>query len=492
MARILFLSTLVVALLLPAGQLSAQDSELTVKDLHKLLNDQQKLLEKQGTELDSQKQQIEDQRQLLESFQTRLDQLTQPSPAAATAVAVAPTPSKQELALQERVSKLEEELKKPPDAPADVLRAGDFPGSIRLPGSNMAAKVGGFVRLGFVDSFEPIGSDDRFIVGSIPVEEGDEGRQGTTISAKRSRVNLDMRMDSSVGQFRAFIEGDFAGDGGTENYRLRHAYGQYKSFLVGQTWTTFEDVDAQPEDVDFEGLSSTIQLRQPQVRWVKLMKNQKTLRVSWEDPQTSVPNAESASIFPDTIATVQRKRKWGHTQFGLLLRQLAAVPNAEEVDEKSSAFGWGLSFSGNVTTQRFDKRDHLDFQVNFGKGIGRYINDLGTVGGQDAVFDPETDDLEALPAYGGFLAYQHWWLSPESRWLRNLRSTFVLSMVQINNYDFQPDSAYKRTIRNSYNLIWSPINEIDLGIEFIWGQRVNKSDNKGTSAQLQFVATFRF
>jgi hypothetical protein len=145
-----------------------------------------------------------------------------------------------------------------------------------------------------------------------------------------------------------------------------------------------------------------------------------------------------------------------------------------------------------VFTKKFDKRDHLDFQVNFGKGIGRYINDLGTIGGQDAVFDPETGNLEALPAYGGFLAYQHWWLSPDRRWLRNLRSTFVLSLVAVNNYGFQPDSAYKRTVRNSYNLIWSPINEIDLGIEFIWGERVNKDDKKGNSAQLQFVSTFRF
>ncbi|MGB5814666.1 MAG: DcaP family trimeric outer membrane transporter, partial [Thermoanaerobaculia bacterium] len=487
-ARILSLSMLVVALLLPARQLLAQDSELTVKDLQKQLNDQQKLLENQSQELDSQKQQLADQGKLLQSFQTRLDQLAQQPGAAAAA----PPATKEQLALQERISKLEKELQNPPDAPADVLRAGDFPGSIRIPGSNMSGKVGGFVRLGFVDSLDPIISDDRFIVGTIPVEEGDEGKQGTTISAKRSRINLDMRMDSSVGQFRAFVEGDFAGDGGTENYRLRHAYGQYKHFLVGQTWTTLEDVDAQPEDVDFEGLSSTIQLRQPQVRWVKLMKNEKMLRVSLEDPQTSVPDAESASIFPDTIATIRRKRKWGHTQFGVLIRQLAVIPVGQESSDKATTFGWGFSFSGNLTTKKFDKRDHLNFQVNFGKGIGRYINDLGTIGGQDAAIDPETGDLEALPAYSGFLAYQHWWLSPDSRWLRNLRSTFVLSLVRVNNYDFQPDSAYKRTVRNSYNLIWSPINEIDLGIEFIWGERLNKSENKGTAAQLQFVSTFRF
>ena len=494
MARILFLSTLVVALLLPAGPLLAQDSELTVKDLQKLLNDQQKLLERQGKELDSQKQQLADQRQLLQSFQARLDQLAQPSAAAPTALAAsaAPTPSKQELALQERVSKLEEELKNRPDAPVDVLRAGDFPGSIRVPGSNMSAKVGGFVRLGFVDNIDPLGSTDRFIVGSIPVEEADEGKQGTTISAKRSRINLDMRMDSSVGQFRAFIEGDFAGDGGTENYRLRHAYGQYNRFLIGQTWTTFKDQDAEPEDVDFEGLSSMIQLRQPQIRWAKRMKNEGLLRVAMEDPQTEVANAESASTFPDTIATIHRKRKWGHTQFGLLLRQLEAVPNGGETSDRDSTFGWGASFSGNLTTKRFDKRDHMSFQLNLGKGIGRYINDLGTIGGEDAVFDPETGDLKALPAIGGYVAYQHWWKSPDSRWLRNLRSTFVLSLVEVNNYDFQPDTAYKRTFRSTANIIWSPINEIDLGYEFLWGRRVNENDNKGSAFQMQFVATFRF
>lgn len=174
MARILSLSMLVVALLLPARQLLAQDSELTVKDLQKQLNDQQKLLENQSQELDSQKQQLADQGKLLQSFQTRLDQLAQQPGAAAAA----PPATKEQLALQERISKLEKELQNPPDAPADVLRAGDFPGSIRIPGSNMSGKVGGFVRLGFVDSLDPIISDDRFIVGTIPVEEGDEGKQG--------------------------------------------------------------------------------------------------------------------------------------------------------------------------------------------------------------------------------------------------------------------------------------------------------------------------
>jgi hypothetical protein len=44
---------------------------------------------------------------------------------------------------------------------------------------------------------------------------------------------------------RAFIEGDFAGDG--RLFRLRHAYGQWKSLVIGQTWSTFADPEAEPD-----------------------------------------------------------------------------------------------------------------------------------------------------------------------------------------------------------------------------------------------------
>jgi hypothetical protein len=98
--------------------------------------------------------------------------------------------------------------------PADVRTAGEFPGSIRVPGTNMAGKVGGDVRLAIVNNFDPIGLGDQFIAGTIPVpgaaSSSDEPLfEGTNISAKRSLLNFDMRMDSSVGLFRAFIEGDF-------------------------------------------------------------------------------------------------------------------------------------------------------------------------------------------------------------------------------------------------------------------------------------------
>ena len=124
------------------------------------------------------------------------------------------------------------------------------------------------------------------------------------------------------------------------------------------------------------------------------------------------------------------------------------------------------------------------FQLVYGHGIGRYINDTNTIGGLDAVFNPN-GKLEALPVWAANIAYQHWWLP-------RLRSTFLYSIVDIDTYGFQPGSAYARTQRVAANLIWSPIPRIDVGAELLYGQRTNKDDNDGNAIQMQVQAKYRF
>ena len=85
----------------------------------------------------------------------------------------------------------------------------------------------------------------------------------------------------------------------------------------------------------------------------------------------------------------------------------------------------------------------------------------------------------------GYLAFQHWW---RGSW----RSTFVYSYVTMDNFEFQPDNAYFRTERATVNLLWSPISNLDLGIEFLWGSRENKDGQRGTARQFQLATAFRF
>jgi hypothetical protein len=478
---------LILGLGLLAGTLPSvaqQQEPLTMDEMQRMLLEQQRILEEQRQLIERQAEGLEQARSAVAELQTRVDELAQ-------ARGVPGAPSEEEVALRERLASVEEVVERPPDTPEDVLRAGEFPGSIRIPGTNMAAKFGGFVRLGVVESFDSLGSDDRFVVGSIPVsgtQTAGEGRR-VTFSAQRSRLNADVRMDSTVGSFRAFLEGDFAGDGSSDNYRLRHAYGQFNRVLVGQTWSTFMDQRAEPEELDFEGLNGQIIERQAQVRWNPRF-SKRNFALGLEDPAPEVTGGEGISRMPDFSARITEERGWGHFQTGILLRYIYGEPRIDP-DARDSTIGWGVSLSSSVRVKKWDERDNVKFQLNYGEGIGRYINDLDSVGGQDAVFDP-AGKLEALPAFGGYVAFQHWWRGEQSRWLRNLRTTLVYGLVKVDTFDFQPDDAYDRTQRATLNLVWSPIPSIDLGIEYLWGERKDKDGAQGSATQVQGQATFRF
>lgn len=481
------LLVMLILFVVPVATEAQEQKQMTLAELQEMVLQQQQLLEQQS-------QLIEAQTLAINSLRTQFDQLAQ------AAGQVSPELTDEELALQERLAKVEEELQKPPDTPENVLTAGEFPGSMRIPGTNMAMKFGGNVRLGVTDSFDPIGSTDRFVAGTIPVAEtetGDLFNEGFVISAKRSRLNWDMRLDSSYGQFRAFVEGDFAGTAGSsEVLRLRHAYGQYNRFILGQTWSTLMDTAAIPEDVDFEGLNAQINVRQPELRWIKGLGNNRPFSLGFEDPSPSVTGGAGISRFPDSVATLKKEGDWGHLQLGAILRNIVGIPldevGAELRDQEDATFGWGLSFSGNLAARKWDERDNFKFQLNVGDGLGRYINDLGTVGGFDAAFDPETLDLKTLPVVAAYGAFQHWWALNPFGLFKAVRSTVVYGYVRVEDLDFLPDDFYHSTQRASVNWLWSPISQIDLGMEFLWGSRTNKNRERGNARQLQFVATFRF
>jgi hypothetical protein len=492
-----YISVLIASMMMPGwlwAQEQAQDTEqMSQSELQKLVLELQKQLKKQQELFEQQNQTIEDQSKAISGMKTQIDQLTM------STTGEAPGLSDDEIALQDRLKKVEEELAKPPDTPENVLTAGDFSGSIKIPGTGMASKFGGFVRLGTVYSVDPIGSSDRFVTGLIPVGEDSADalfNEGFVISAERSRLNWDLRLDSSLGQFRAFIESDFAGNaGGSDVLRLRHAYGQYNRFILGQTWSTLMDNAATPEDVDFEGLNAQIQVRQPELRWTKGLGKNRPFALAFEDPSPSITGGSGISRFPDTVARISKQRGWGHLQWGLILRNIAGVPVDESgqviTSDDKSALGWGLAFSGNVAIKKWDRRDNFKFQVSGGDGLGRYINDLGTVGGFDGAFDAD-GNLKTLPVFAGYVSFQHWWRDNPLGLFKAVRSTFIYGYVQVDDLDFLPDDFYRSTERASANWLWSPISQIDLGLEYLWGRRKNKDGELGAARQFQFVATFRF
>jgi len=476
------------------AQATAQTtSGASIDELQKMLTAQANQIEKQEKQIVQAQDFINTQTTALQSLQTRVDEL-------ATAMDQERAPTADEIAMTERLASLENQVSLIPEDPATKMGEEGFPGSLRVPGTNAAYRIGGYAAFNYVSSFDPIESKDRFIVGSIPVEDQQAANVGanTSLTANQTRLNFDLREDTSFGRFRAFVEGDFAGD--SDTFRLRHAFGQFADFLTGKTWSTMYDAQAHPDELDFEGINGQTILRQAQIRWFPSIGEDYSLAVALEDPITEATDydyndadntlstfeeeATSSSDLPDLVGSI--RRTWFdryHLRTALVLRNLQAQSVWDPGLEPSTT-GWGLAVSGVTKVPFWDERDNIKFQVLGGRGVGRYLNDTNTLGGLDATFAPD-GSLEALPIFGGYAAFQHWW---DER----MRSTFLISFVRIDNYDYQPDDAYKQTARFSGNFIWSPVPRVDIGTELIWGERTNKDNNNASALQLQLATKYRF
>lgn len=392
--------------------------------------------------------------------------------------------------IEQRLQQVEAASKKAPELPSDIVSAGDFPGSIRIPGTDAAIKFGGRVRTAAVFTLDPLGTDDRFLTNSIPVGEpsvsGEDKR--TNISARASRLNTEFRTPVGQQEVRAFFEGDFAGTGNA--FRLRHAYAQFLGFIVGQTWSTFSDPQATVEDLDFEGISSENVTRQPQIRYWWRSNPNTRVAVALETPAVSLTGGTGVNLMPDIIARAVREHgNGGHLQIAAVGRQIRGEATPGDV---RSEWGWGLSASGVLPFQFKKLQDRIIFQGNGGKGIARYINDLSSLGGMDGVFDSTSGDLHAVKAIGWYIAYEHRWKEWEGMETMNLRSTFLWSFVDVDNFDFQPPDSYNKTHRFAANLVFSPAGRVDVGLEYINGFRENKDNQHGSANQIQAVTIIRF
>jgi len=455
---------------------SAEAPPPTLEELVELLQKQQKQIQDQQQLIEAQQTKIDEMSALLMSVHRRLEESVDEPPDLTISEA-----------LEKRIQAIEVATDQNPEL-EQPISTGDFPASIRIPGTDAAIRIGGRVKLSVVHSLDALGSDDRFLTHSIPVGvvDGDSGNEArVNLHARASRLYFDFRTPSGVGYVRAFIEGDF--DAGAERgFRLRHAFGQFGRHLLGRTWSTFSDPRADPEDIDFEGLNSLNTLRTAQFRGTWKPREDLSLAFAVENASASITGGASVNQIPDFIGRAIYTGGFGHVQLAAVTRQIRGDPDDDENDVVGKA-GGGLALSGKLSLPWLHRDDTLSFSISGGQGVARYITDLSSLGGHDAVFDPVSGRFEVYPAIAWYLGLQHYWSKRIG-----LRSSFVWGHVDVSNFDFEPSDAYDRTERLSLNMIWSPITRLELGLEFIYGTRTDKDETSGHARQIQIMSQFTF
>ena len=121
----------------------------------------------------------------------------------------------------------------------------------------------------------------------------------------------------------------------------------------------------------------------------------------------------------------------------------------------------------------------------YGHGISRYAGDTGGMG-LDATPRTETDlSLRALPLFGPYIGYQHWWT-------RSVRSSATFGLVHLQNTEFQPDTTYHKSTYSSANIIWNPVGSLSFGAEFLYGWVEEKSGAHADAPRFQVTGRYTF
>jgi DcaP outer membrane protein len=361
----------------------------------------------------------------------------------------------------------------------------DYPGFFHLPGTRTILRIDGSARTDFLYDPRTSGLGDSFVVSSIPVSSV-SGPSNFAASIRGSRVSADFRFPLTDDKIaRTFFQLDFFGANGATAPRLRHFYGQLDNVLVGQTFTNFMDPDAFADSLDTQGANAAVSVRVPQARYSFPLGGGASAAFSVEVPSSniafSIASAPAVPFTPAPDGTIKFRNEWkrGHLQLASVFRNLGAqLPNGI----RETVFGWGVNATTEIQVYR---NDSFVAQAAYGHGISRYVGDTAPLNLDAAPRTLTNLSLEALPLFGTYGSYQHYWIP-------SVRSSATFSFVQVQNTAFQPATTYHKGTYSSANLIWRAVGSLDLGAEFIYGWVEQKGGARANAPRFQITGRYTF
>jgi hypothetical protein len=360
------------------------------------------------------------------------------------------------------------------------------------PASSTTYKFGGYVKFDamlsdYSDATPSGGSLMRqfYWAPGVPIGDGTVSDDITTdFQARESRLNFKVDHTTAGGRkVTGFIEMDFFThlDGNevvSNSYspRIRHAFLKFDNWTFGQTWSTFQDVAALPEALDFVGpAESTTFIRQSMIRYTT-----GNLELALENPQTFVSGGDrDLSTVPDLIARYTFKMDGGsYVKLAGLVRSLKIQDDSS--GSQADATAYGISASAKFV---FGSGGDLRAMVNYGDGIGRYVG-LGFT--PDGVRNPFTGEIDTAESVSYFVAYRHLW---NDKWRSNI-------MYGTNSIDYEDDLTAASLNDNAssfhFNVIHNVLPKLDVGAEIIWGEREIVNGTDGDFTRFMLSAKYAF
>lgn len=331
-----------------------------------------------------------------------------------------------------------------------------------------------------------IDNPNEFAIFEIPVD-GTPGNGGQfQLSAQQSALQLNMvAIPDDKNAVGAFFKVTLLGN----NYApwIEYALVNWRGLSAGYGYTLFSDANCALPTIDFKGPCAYTGISNTVVQYRRKLGAGFSTGLGLEMPILSATyndkTAEVTQRIPDIPAMVCYNYAGGHVRFSALLRNMQY---RDKVAAKNrNCMGWGVQLSGANTIM--SDLTAL-WQGAYGCGISSYFQDF-TDNGLDLT--PCGDGkMNAVKAWGAFVGLQY-----------NI-SKCLCACVGCSQLKAHPKSYHGGTClydnQPSYtqyavgNITWQVNDFLCWGVEYIYGRRVNISQQQGHASRLQTMLKFSF
>jgi len=327
---------------------------------------------------------------------------------------------------------------------------------------------------GIYDVSGGLQDQETFNVGKIDVWGTDDSNR-FWMDMHQSQIRLRGANETEYGTVVGYLEGDFWG--GSKGFRLRHLWVEYKFIHFGQDWSFFGDKEIWPNVFEWDGPPSGVWRREPELRLIFKRDSGWQYEIGAANPGAELtinPDIDSAveaanQSAPDIIGAINKTTSRGHFRMTGIYRDLKYKTEGIE----QSVEGYGATFSGYIGTGEGGKNP-IQFQLVGGQGIATYLVSFSGLN-YDALPDGD-GNMEAIPTYGGWASYEHWFTD---KWHGNLVVGFSdFASHEIDSYEIPTPGYQARNseveLEHSYALVnvmydWLP--NLVLGVEYNWGEK---------------------
>ena len=365
------------------------------------------------------------------------------------------------------------------------VKAQPAPVKAESPLSSFKSKSGADINLyGFVRgdaNYIIKGADNDFNSAHTSKEEASDKLRAT---AKVTRLGLDFNTNvAGDNKLGGKVEVDFAGSTTDSNgaLRIRHAYLTYNNWLFGQTTSSFASVHA-PEMIDFNTNigGSGASARVPQVRYSQKLAPATQLFVSAEEGNSKATKDGDLSY---RLPVLTAKVTQGFAEGKGLASARALVEHYKSEAANDDKTGWGAALGANYQVAEPLK---VSADVAYMKGNSNHLY------GSNSAYSVVGNSIEQNEA----VAVQ---VGATYNFSPKLRSTLAYgALFADDGTDFarvanKPDTKENEKVQQAWiNFIYSPVKPVDLGIEYINGERKNFHGQKFSDDRVGLMAKYSF